>query len=78
MKKENKWPLLLAALVMMAISWADTDMSALRELQPQALTPVLIITVAVFLLKTGILTAVLLALKKTWNWIKNKIKSEKR
>lgn len=76
MKKENKWPLFLAALVMMALSWADTDLSALRELQPQALAPVLIITAAVFLLKTGALAAVLLVLKKAWNWIKNKGKND--
>jgi hypothetical protein len=70
MKKEKKWPLLAAALVMMALTWADNDFSALKELQSRDLAPVIIITAVLFLLKTGALAAVLAVLRKHWNRLK--------
>ena len=72
MKKENKWPLVAAALAMMAFSWANNDFSTLNALQPQALVPVIIIAAVVFLLKTGALAAMLIGLRKLWNWIKKR------
>ncbi len=72
MKQKNKWPLLAAALAMMALTWLDHDVSALRGLALADMAPVLLITVVVFLLKTGALAAVLLALKKLWNRLKKR------
>ncbi len=70
MKKRKNWPLLAAALVMMALNRADHNADAMRDLQPQNLVPVILITAAVFLVKIGALAAVLSLLRKLWNRIK--------
>lgn len=63
---KNKWPVAIAALIMLALTWMDTDTGALKILSPDAIVPVLGITAVVFLLKTGILSAVLAAIRKLW------------
>ena len=73
--KENlkkKCPLLLAALIMLAVTWLNNDPDSLSSLSPEALLPVLILTAVIFLLKTGMLSLVLLGLRKLWNRIQKK------
>jgi len=72
MKIKNKWLLAAAALIMLAITWLDNDFSAYRQLSPADLAPVLIITVIIFLVKTGVLSALLIFLKKMWERIQSK------
>lgn len=67
---KTKWPVTIAALIMLALTWIDTDTGALKNLSPDAIVPVLGITAVVFLLKTGILSAVLAALKKLWEQLR--------
>ena len=72
MKGNRKWPLLLAALIMLAATWLDTDLRAFSQLSPEALLPVICITSVIFLVKTGALSLVLLGLRKLWNRIRKK------
>ena len=51
-------------MIILALTWMDTD--TLKTLSPEALLPVIVITAVVFLVKTGLLTAVLTAVKKLW------------
>ena len=67
MKHKNPWPIAIAAVIMLALSWMDTDTGALKTLSPDAIVPVLLITAIIFLVKTGILSAVCMAVKKLWD-----------
>ena len=70
--KENlktKWPLLVAALIMLAVTWLNKDPEALSNLSAEAILPIVILTVVIFLLKTGVLSLALLGLRKLWHWI---------
>lgn len=72
MKGNWKWPLLLAALIMLAATWLDTDLRAFSQLSPGDLLPVIRIAAVIFLAKTGALSLVLLGLRKLWNRIRKK------
>ena len=72
MKEKRKWPLLLAALIMLAVTWLDTDLNAFSQLSPEDLLPVIRIAAVIFLAKTGALSLVLLGLRKLWNRIRKK------
>ena len=69
---KNKWILLGVAIVLMAINFLNADFSAYRQLSPADLAPVIIIALVIFLLKTGVLSALLIGIKKLWEWIKRK------
>lgn len=69
MSKSYKWILFAIAIVIMAINYLSKDFSAYRQLSPADLAPVIVITAVVFLLKTGALSAILIALKKLWDRI---------
>ena len=72
MKEKRKWPLLAAALIMMAITWLSKDPGTLSQLSGEDLWPVVILTAVIFLLKTGALSLILLGLRKLWNRIRKK------
>lgn len=59
--------LALATMLMLAITWQDGGFSSLSDLSTGGLLPVLLITAVIFLLKTGLLSALLLMLKKLWD-----------
>ena len=61
---KKKWIILGAALVLMAVGPLRSDPSSLRQLSPADFLPVLLITLASFLIKTGLLSAFLLGIKK--------------
>lgn len=70
--KENlktKWTLLVAALIMLAVTWLNKDPDTLSNLSAEAILPIVILTAVIFLLKTGVLSLVLLGLRKLWHWI---------
>ena len=68
--KKNKWPTAIAAVIMLAITWTDTDTGALKKLNADVILPVMIITLVIFLLKTGILSAILMGTKKLWEQLR--------
>ena len=72
MKIKNKWLLAAAAIIMLGISWANADLSAFQQRSFSDFAPVLIITTVVFLIKTGVLSALLIAIKKLWDWLRRK------
>lgn len=67
---KNKWILLGIAIVLMAINLLNTDLSAYRQLSPADFLPVIAIVLASFLIKTGVLSALLIVIKKLWERIK--------
>ena len=71
-KLKTKWPLLAAALIMLAVTWLNRDPDTLSNLSPEAILPILILTAVVFLVKTGVLSLVLLGLRKLLNRIRKK------
>ena len=50
--------------------YLSKDFSAYKQLSAAGLIPVIGITVVIFLLKTGVLSALLIGLKKLWEQIK--------
>ena len=69
---KNKWILFGVAIVLMAINFLNADFSAYRQLSPADLVPVIIIALVIFLLKTGVLSVLLIGIKKLWDSIKRK------
>lgn len=69
---KNKWILFCVAIILMAINLTDADFSACKQLSLTDLLPVIAITLLSFLIKTGVLTALLIGIKKLWEWIKGK------
>lgn len=70
MTKSSKWILFALALIIMAVNYLSKDFSAYKQLSAADLIPVIGITVVIFLLKTGVLSALLIGLKKLWEQIK--------
>ena len=70
MMKSSKWILFALALVIMAVNYLSKDFSAYKQLSAADLIPVIGITAVIFLLKTGVLSALLIGLKKLWEQIK--------
>ena len=69
---KNKWILFGVALVLMAINFMRADFSVYQQLSLSDLLPVIAIALVVFLLKTGVLSAILIGIKKLWERIKGK------
>ena len=69
---KNKWILFAVAISLMAINFLNADLSAYKQLSPADLVPVIVIALVSFLLKTGVLSAVIIGLKNLWEWIKRK------
>ncbi len=69
---KNKWILFGVAIVLMAINFLSADFSAYKQLSPADFLPVIIITLVSFLIKTGVLSAVVIGIKKLWQWLRKK------
>jgi len=69
---KNKWILLAVALALMAINLLNADFSAIKQLSPADLVTVFITALVIFLIKTGILSALLIGLKKLWEKIRKR------
>lgn len=70
MKIPSKWIIATVAVLMMAITWLDNDFSAYQRLSLTELVPVICVTAVIFLLKMGVLSAVLIGLKELWKRIR--------
>ena len=69
---KNKWILFGVAIVLMAINLLNGDFSVYKQLSPADLLPVIAIALVSFLIKTGVLSALLMSIKKLWEWLKRK------
>ena len=69
---KNKWILFLVAIVLMAINLLNADFSAYKQLSLSDLVPVIIIALVIFLIKTGIFSALLIGIIKLCEWLKRK------
>ena len=69
---KNRWILFGVAIVLMAINLFNADFSAYEQLSPADFLPVIVIALVSFLIKTGVLSALLIGIKKLWEWIRHK------
>ena len=69
---KNKWILFGAAIVLIAVNLRNADFSAYKQLSPADFLPAILIALVIFLLKTGVLSALLICIKKLWEWLKHK------
>ena len=69
---KHKWILFTVAIVLIAINLLNADFSAYSQLSAADLLPVIAIVLISFLIKTGILSALLIGIKKLLNRIKGK------
>lgn len=69
---KNKWILFGVAIVLMAINLLSGDFSTYQQLSPADFLPVIVITLVNFLIKTGVLSALVIGIKKLWEWIRRK------
>ena len=69
---KNNWMLLGAAIVLLAINFLSGDFSAYKQLSPADFAQVIIPTLVLFLIKTGVLSALLIGIKKLRKWLKHK------
>ena len=69
---KNKWILIGVAIILMAINFLNADFSAYKQLSVADLLPVIAIALVIYLIKTGILSALLIGIKKLWEWLRRK------
>ena len=69
---KNKWILFAVALVLIAINLLNGDFSAFKQLSAVDLLPVIVIALVSFLIKTGVLYAAVIGIKKLWEWFLKK------
>ena len=59
-------------LVLIAINLLNADFSAYKQLSAGDLIPVIVIALVSFLIKTGVLSAAVIGIKKLWEWFRKK------
>ena len=69
---KNTWILFGVAIILTAISLLNGDLSAYEQLSPADFLPVIAVALVSFLIKTGVLSALLIGIKKLWERIKRK------
>lgn len=69
---KNKWILFGIAIILIAINFLNADLSAYEQLSPADFLPIIVIALVSFLIKTGVLSALLIGINKLWQWIKGK------
>ena len=67
---KNKWIIFGVSVILIAINLLNADFSAYRQLSPADFLPVILIALVSFLLKTGVLSVILIGLKKLWKRIR--------
>lgn len=68
----NKWILFAVAIVLIVFNLINADFSAFVQLSPADFLPVIAIALLSFLIKTGVLSALVIGIKKLWERIKHK------
>ena len=66
---KSRWILFGVAIVLIAINLLNADFSAYKQLSPADFLPVMVIALVSFLIKAGVLSAILIGLKKLWEKI---------
>lgn len=69
---KNKWILFCVAIVLIAINLLNADFSTYQQLSPADFLPVIVIMLVSFLIKTGVLSALVIGIKKLWEWLRRK------
>lgn len=69
---KNKWILFSVAVILIVINLLNADFSAYKQLSLADLLPVILIALVSFLLKAGVLSALVIGIKKLWERIKRK------
>lgn len=69
---KKRWLVLIAALIMLSFSLQDFDLSQLEKLELKDMFPIILLTVVIFLLRTSILSIVLLGIQKVWKRLTKK------
>lgn len=69
---KTKWILFAVAIALMAINFLNADFSVYKQLSAADLLPVIAIVLVSFLIKTGVLSALLIGIKKLWQWLRRK------
>ena len=69
---KNKWILFAVALVLVVINLLNADLSAYKRLSAGDLLPIIAIVLVSVLIKTGVLSAVVIGIKKLWQWLRKK------
>ncbi len=69
---KSKWILFGVAIVLMGINLLNADFSVYKKLSLTDLVPVIVIALVIFLIKAGVLSALLIGIKKLWDYLKRK------
>ena len=69
-KMKNKWILFSVAVALIVINLINADFSAFRQLSPADFLPAIAIALVSFLIKTGVLSALIIGIKKLWEKIR--------
>ena len=69
---KNKRILFGVAIALIVINLLNADFSANQQLSVADFLPVIAITLVSFLIKTGVLSALLIGIKKLCQWLKHK------
>ena len=69
---KNKWILFCVAIVLIAINLLNADFSTYQQLSPADFLPVIVIMLVSFLIKTSVLSALVIGIKKLWEWLRRK------
>ena len=69
---KTKWILFAVAITLMATNFLNADFSVYKQLSAADLLPVIAIVLVSFLIKTGVLSALLIGIKKLWQWLRRK------
>lgn len=69
---KNKWILFTVALVLIVINLLNADFSTYKRLSAGDFLPVIMIALVSFLIKTGVLSAVVIGIKKLCQWLRKK------
>ncbi len=64
--------LFISAVIMIAVNLSKADFSVYRQFSANELIPIAAITVVIFLLKTGVLSGILVGLKELWQQFRKK------
>jgi hypothetical protein len=69
---KNKWILFGVAVVLIVINFVSADFSAYQQLSPADFLTIIVIALVSFLLKTGVLSALIIGIKKLRTWLTRK------
>lgn len=63
---KKKWLVLGAALIMLMFTLRDFNFSDFKKLSFEDILPIIILTAIIFLLRTSLLSAILIGVQKLW------------